>query len=126
MPCHKGGPVEAYWTYVYRWSDRSAFGFSDAELLQFMGSVKGVRKQHLLFDLTSMSCPFEFRLQYLQPHAPNRVGEVGSQDAARRPLIDWLARAELDLSEPMLDSVYGDSLTIAVPCVKIDIKPTQE
>jgi hypothetical protein len=125
MPCHEGGPIESVWTFVYRYTDDAAYGFREFTLPQMLGSVRGIRRQTLQLDTTTMGCPFELRLAYRQPDLPNLVGEVGSIDPARRPLLDWLATVDLDLPQRTLDAVYGDTAHLQVPCVKIDLKPKE-
>jgi len=92
--------------------------------MQFLSSVKDIRKQRLLFDLTAMGCPFDLRLQYRQPFMPNDVRELDNRNPARRPFMRWLAAAELDIPGNTLDSVFADSTTLRVPCAKLDIQPS--
>ncbi len=72
-----------------------------------------------------MGCPFDVKLRYLKPDLPNDVGEVGSTDAARKPLLAWLAQAELDLKSEQRAAVFGDVVGFTVPCVKLDLKPDE-
>lgn len=125
MPCHEGAPIQSVWTFVFLYQDDAAYGFREFTLTQLLGSVRGIRRQTLQLDTTPMGCPFELRLAYRQPHLPNLVGEVGSIDPARRPLLDWLATVDLDLPQRTLDAVYGDTAHLQVPCVKIDLKPKE-
>jgi hypothetical protein len=125
MPCLEGSPAEGLWSFVYR-LEGDAFGLKPLDLLQFMGSVVGIDKQHVNVDTTAMGCPFDLRLSYRQPVMPNGVGEIGSRDPARRPLIEWLQAARLNLSRRAEDAVFADSTTINVPCAKIDLKPKEK
>jgi hypothetical protein len=124
MPCLDGASADGIWSFVYR-IEGEAFGFKPLDLLQFMGVVSGIDKQRIGFDTSAMGCPFELRLQYRQPFTVNLVGEVGASDPARRPLIEWLQAAQLNLSRRSLDAVFADFTTITVPCVKINLKPKE-
>jgi hypothetical protein len=77
------------------------------------------------FDTRQMGCPFEVDFHYRQPRLRNRIGEVGETNAARRPLLEWMESIVLDLPSNSLDSVYGDSTRITVPCARIDLKPKE-
>lgn len=135
MPCFSGEPVEAVWTFQFTFEGES-YGFNRAMTLQeVLPAVRGIRAQTLNFDTTEMACPFEVKLQYRRPGLPNAVGEVapeGTQAAtpfspnpARRPLLDWLASMELDIPPTGLDTVYGDTVTLAIPCIKINLTPKE-
>jgi hypothetical protein len=125
MPCHAGAPVAGVWTFMYFFQGERLYGFNDVTFRQFLMSIKDIDKQRLVFDLTTMACPFDVRLAYRQPHLPNAVGELGSQDPSRRPFLDWLALATLDLSRDNQAAVFGDSVTLPIPCLKIDLKPKE-
>lgn len=124
MPCHTGESVQSDWSFVFSIASDS-FGFKPLTLPQFLGLVKGIRQQRLQFDFGAMDCPFELKLVYRQPYLPNSVGEIGPVVAARRPFLDWLSQVELDLPERALDSVFGDRVTLPVPCTKIDLIPKE-
>jgi hypothetical protein len=59
-----------------------------------------------------------------RPHLPNAGAEIGSADAACRPLRDWLAQVAFDLPAAMPDAVDGETAPITVPRLKIDLYPT--
>ena len=97
LPCLQGEPITMSIIFVYR-IEGSASGFKPGlSLMSLLPMVRGIRQQRLAFDTTSMACPFEVELTYRRPHLPNWVGEVGSTDPARQPLLDWLQQIELDL-----------------------------
>ena len=124
MPCHQGKPITTVVTFTYRIGD-GAYGFKPGQTLQsVLPMVRDIRKQRLSFDFNRMGCPFDVYFQYRQPRLDNRVGELGTPDPARQPFLAWLAQAEFDLPGPSLDSIYGDSTRITVPCLKIDLNPT--
>lgn len=125
MPCHPGGVVEASYQFVFRLGD-DAYGMKPMTLLQLLGSVRGLRQRGLTVDTHAMGCPFDLRFRFQQPLLPNRIGEVGDTDAARRPLIQFLEQVDLVSDEATLDAVYGDETVVTVPCVKIAIQPQEK
>ena len=125
LPCHAGEPIHGSVAYVFRF-EGEAYGFKPMTLLQFMGSVKDVRQQRVQFDTTHMGCPFQIQLTYRQPFQRNWVGTVGGHDPARHALLEWLRNAELDVPRNTLDSVFGDTADITVPCLKIDHTPKEK
>jgi len=126
MPCHPGDePIMATQTFFFT-MEGDTYGFRPLSLTQYLGSVKDVSRQPLKIDTTTMGCPFDLKLVYRQPDAPNAVGEVGESNPARKPLIDLLAASTLDLRNESLDAVYADTADITVPCIKIDLKPPEK
>lgn len=125
MPCHPGRPVTAYLTYEFLLDGTNRFGFKEVTFRNVIAATAGIEKQRLLFDTTTMGCPFDVSLWYRQPHLPNRVGEVGERNAARRPLLEWMETVEFKLPQEALDSIYGDRAVIHVPCIRVDLKPKE-
>lgn len=125
LPCHEGGPIAGVWVFKFV-IEGDHYGFKDLSFSQFLGRTKGIRSQALVLDTSTMGCPFDLRLVYRQPAMPNAVGEVGEPDPARRPLLEWMATAELDLNRTAMDSIFGDTANITVPCLKIDLKPQEK
>lgn len=125
LPCHTDEPLTGVWVFVFV-IEGERYGFKDLSFSQFLGRTKGIRRQTLALDTTTMGCPFDVRLHYRQPAMRNAVGEVGEANPARRPLLEWMAAAELDLNRTAMDSIFGDSAKITVPCLKIDLKPQEK
>jgi hypothetical protein len=126
MPCFEGSEaIESTWEYVFLIKDTGAFGFKPMTLLALMPHVRGIEAQTLQLDTTTMACPFEVKLWYRQPYMANQVGEVGSREPARRPLLAWLAAQHLDMPRRSLDAVFGDAAIITVPCARINLKPKE-
>ena len=124
LPCLSGGAITLVRTYVFL-SERDSWGFKPGiSLRDLLPLVRNIRQQRLQFDFTQMQCPFGVRVQYLQPNLPNRVAQLGPPVAARQPFIDWLVHTQFDMPAESLDAVYGDDLTLTVPCLKIDLNPT--
>lgn len=123
MPCYAGSPVRASRMLVFRISGEERYGFREISLAQFVGGVRNIERQRLQLDFNTMGCPFEVRLQYLQPLRPNQAFWIGALHPGREPFLDWLESVELKLDESGQDTVFGDSLVILVPCMKIDLVP---
>ena len=124
MPCHEGAPVETTWTFRFRFEGDHQ-GFKPLTLRQLLGNVPGIGKQRLFFDFNTMACPFDVRLRYWQSQLPNLVAEMGDRQPSRRPFLNWLSGIELDLPSAALDAVFGDDVTITIPCTKIDLNPKE-
>lgn len=125
LPCHTGGPLTFNVVYEFVMADNS-YGFKGMTFKEFVGSVKGIRQQVLRLDTTTMECPFDVRLNYRQPLLPNQVGEVGPKNPARRPLLEWLAKSELDVRRDAANAIFAADAKITVPCMKIDLKPQEK
>ncbi len=126
MPCQAGAPVSVVFTFVYTIEGMGGYGFKPGlSLADVLPLVRGIRQQTLDFDTQQMGCPFDVSLDYRQPAMANRVGELGPVNPARRPLIDWLSKSELEVPQKLLASFYGDTTTLHVPCLKIDLKPQE-
>lgn len=123
MPCHAGRPVPTRWTLVYRIAGDERYGFKKIRLVEFLGSIRGLESMQAQFDFNAMGCPFEIRLQYVQPQRRNVVVEINEPLPQRQPFLDWLAGAELKISDRDQDAVFGDSVVLAVPCGKFDLQP---
>lgn len=123
LPCYGGRPLSTEWLLLYKLEGEGDYGFRGLSLKQFVGAMRGIRHQRVVFDLTTMGCPFALRLQYLQPHLQNRIRQVDEPLAARQPFLDWLESAQLDLKETQLDAIFGDTLLLEVPCIRINLNP---
>jgi hypothetical protein len=125
MPCYPGRPVTVNVTYVFMFHGESAFGFRNLPFTALVGSTVGIDRQRLQFDTTRMACPFEVDFNYRRPQLRNRIGEVGDRHPERRPLLEWMETIELQVRGRSLDSIYGDTTRITVPCIRIDLKPKE-
>lgn len=125
LPCHSGEPLTFTPIYQFLMED-SRYGFKDLTFRQFLANVKGIQQQVLLMDTTTMGCPFDVRLNYRRPLLANLVGEVGPSNPARRPLLEWMATAELDVRRNSADSIFAADAKITIPCLKIDLKPQEK
>ena len=125
LPCHSGAPLTGVWVFEFM-IEGERYGFKELSFSQFLSRTKGIQRQTLALDTTTMGCPFDVRLHYRQPAMRNAAGDVGEANPARRPLLEWMAAAELDLSRTAMDSIFGDLAKITVPCLKIDLKPQEK
>lgn len=122
MDCHPGGErVAQEVQFRFRLEGAPALGFKPLTLMQLLPAVKGIRDQRLAFDFTQMGCPFDVRLTYLQPHAPNKVVQLDSFDPSRQPFVDWLQGIELNMRAKQLETLYADDLSLSVPCANITL-----
>ena len=106
--------------------DGEAFGFKPLTLQQFLGSTTNLGLRPLTVDTRTMGCPFNLPLTYRQPMLRNVLHTVGPHVAAREPLLEWLRGVALDLKSSALDSIFGDTADIAVPCIKPDVQPKEK
>jgi hypothetical protein len=125
MPCYPGRPFSTNVTFVYTVEGERAFGFRELPFRTLLAATAGIERQTLAVDTTTMGCPFEVQFTYRQPHLPNHVGEVGDRDPARRLLLEWLETVEFKLPDRALDSIYGDSTMVTIPCIRLDLKPKE-
>ncbi len=125
LPCHPGRPVHTDFTFIFTFEGEGDYGFRQPTFRQLLGTTAGITKMRLNFDTRAMGCPFDIRFSYRQPYLRNEVGQVGDPDPARRPLLEWLETIQFDVSAALLDAVYGDTVTVTVPCILIDLKPKE-
>jgi hypothetical protein len=126
LPCMEGAAVDAIYTFKFRIEGEKPFGFKQLGFMQFLRGAKNLEQPGAVFDTQTLGCPFDVALFYRQPYFPNKVGEVGEPMPARRPLLDWLSTLELKLKPTQQDAVLGDTVTLTVPCVKIDLTPKEK
>jgi hypothetical protein len=125
MPCFDG--EEFSYTAVFQFNFvGEAAGFKALDLKSLLPGIEGICESGLVLDTTRMGCPFQVKLMYRQPHMPNVVTSVGDADPARWPLLKWLQGIKLALPDRALDTVFGDTADITVPCLKIDLKPKEK
>jgi hypothetical protein len=118
LPCLTGEPVAVRVLFDFRIDGGERTVINDLTLQQLLGSVEKVPTP-VYFDTTTMTCPFDVRVQHQQPYAENFVGQLGAANPARQPFLDWLAAMQLRLKEP--HRVLGESFTVSVPCIIIDL-----
>jgi hypothetical protein len=120
MPCQQGEPAHLSVLYQFSIVDGTRVIMKDLSLKQYLAFAK-VMPTSVYFDLDKLGCPFDLRVRYLQPVAPNHVSELDNANPARKPFIDWIANISLNFSDTQLSQVIGDSFTVSVPCGKVDL-----
>lgn len=120
MPCHESGEFVMRRFFSFYVQDGRRVVLRDAPLGSFVGLLKDFPAPAFI-DTNAMRCPFDLRLTYYAPHVRNVVQEVGEPEPAREPLLQWLEAVELDLPPDRANLVLGDTMTLQVPCVKLDI-----
>ena len=123
LPClgTSDAPLKTLQTFAFRLGDSTQYMLNDLSLKQFVGAIDKLEQQHVRFDFSTMSCPFDVRLRLLQPYAGNLVGEVERADPNRRGFVEWLKGVALRLPSGMARQVIGQALTISVPCGVLDL-----
>ena len=125
LPCLGDEPITTNMVFIFRLGD-DAWGLKPLTLLELLSRMKGLDECAVAIDTAPMGCPFVLRFWYRQPAMRNVVGAIGSDEPARQPLLELLRALELDLPERSLDAVFGDTTTVTVPCLKIDLKPKEK
>lgn len=126
MPCLQGEPVTAQTVFKFMMEGSEPVGFKNIGFLQFLRKVKDLDRLRADFDTVAMGCPFDVRLTYFQPFVPNSVALLGEPDLRRRPLLEWLTTLTLDLSAQQMDAVLGDTVTLSIPCLKLNLEPKEK
>jgi hypothetical protein len=120
MPCQESGVTTVRQLFRFQLPDHRRVWLRDIDLPTFVGALVSFPSPAFI-DTNAMRCPFDLQLTYLAPHLSNLVREVGEQEPARRPLLDWLREAELYLPPDRANLVLGDTMKLQVPCVKLDV-----
>jgi len=124
LPCLSGAPIEENWEFYFRMDGGGNFKrhvLKDQPLQNFLGAVKPIKPGSVYFDTTTMKCPFDVRLRFRQPVESNKIEELEEDVPARHAFLDWLGEREVNLDRKAAGELYGQSMTIHVPCIKIDL-----
>lgn len=119
MPCQTGEPHSTSMLFHFILEERPRLVLKDLSLIPFLKSV-----QHLppaYFDFNTMGCPFDLRVNYMQPYRANFVGQLETPRPERQALLDWLSGLRLNLEEADNTSVLGDTFTLRVPCLILNL-----
>lgn len=121
LPCFKPGedPIDIDVFYIYTMEGSSQVSFKDMTLRNLLGIIK--TPAPISADFNGMGCPFDVRIRYLQPHAPNRIVEIETTNPARKPLIEWLRTVQLNVARDINDKVFADRFTVSIPCGRMDL-----
>lgn len=120
MPCLRSKPVELIYSFIFSLEGDSRKILRDTRIDKLVGGARKLQRP-AYFDFNKMACPFDLRMQYLQPFSRNQIQQLDSALDAREPLMDWLESLTLDVDGPTSASIYGSTMLITVPCGKIDI-----
>lgn len=124
LPCLNGAPIEENWEFQFRIEGGGNFKrhvLKDLPLQSFLGAVKPIKSESVFFDTNTMKCPFDVRLRFRQPVESNKIEELEEDVAARHAFLDWLGEREINLDRKAAGELYGQTMVIHVPCVKIDL-----
>jgi len=125
VPCFEGNrPLVLIQTYVFV-MEGDSYGFKPIALTGLMRMTKDIQRQRIQWDTREMGCPFQLKFQYLQPQARNHVTEPGPAYARRKPLLEWLAQAEIVAKSDLLDAIFADTADVTVPCARFDLNPKE-
>lgn len=120
MPCLANGPNEVDILYKFTLFGSARTVLRDTNLVQLLAGSKDFALP-ATFDFNAMGCPFDVRLTYLRPYMPNKVREIESSNAARRPLLEWMSKITYKFDEQVGLKVLGDSINVTIPCGKLDL-----
>jgi hypothetical protein len=124
LPCLSGGPLEEDYVFSFRIDGGGTLKrrvLKDVSLQAFLGAAKPITPGSVFFDTNAMKCPFDVRLKFRQPVESNKLEELEEDVPARHALLDWLGEREVNLDRKTAGELYGQSMIIHVPCVKIDL-----
>jgi len=121
MPCHPGGArhvSDVLYNFKLSGGDRKLL--KDANVTSLLRAAASPASP-AYFDWNTMGCPFDLRLTYHQPHRPNVVRQVETDQPERRAFMDWLSALRLKLDEKTNTAVLGETMTVHVPCGQMDL-----
>lgn len=98
--------------------------FGPIELRQFLSLAKDPGALRAHFDLNTMGCPFDAVVTLNQPVLPNRARSVGARDENRIGFLAWLGSLPLDIPAASQAMLFGESLTVRVPCLVLNLQPS--
>jgi hypothetical protein len=124
LPCLAGAPLEEDYDFAFRiegGGNLKRHVLTDQPLRNFLGAVKPIKPGSVFFDTNTMKCPFDVRLRFRQPVESNRIEELDEDVPARHAFLDWLGEREINLDRKMAGELYGQTMTIHIPCARIDL-----
>jgi len=120
MPCLKDSALTIDFSYVFVIDGGDRVRLNDMALASLVRLAKSYPKG-VYFDTRSMSCPFDLRIVYWQPHRRNAVLQLDKDVESRRAFMDWLAEIELQMPEKARNPVLGGEFLLQVPCIVVDL-----
>ena len=120
LPCLKDKPVVGRQMFTFRIDGERRTVLKDVGLAAFVRAAKPVGGP-VRFDLEQMGCPFDVRVTFLQPVESNLVQQLDNIDPRRAEFLEWLATLRLDVDAKTSNELLGDTMTVSVPCGKVDL-----
>jgi hypothetical protein len=120
MPCLKDSPLTVDFSYAFVIDGGDRVRLNDMGLASLVRLAKSYPKG-VYFDTRTMSCPFDLRISYWQPHRRNSVAQLDKDDESRHALMDWIAQIELKLPPDAENPVLGGEFLVQVPCIVVDL-----
>lgn len=120
VPCLQDRPLDTLIAYKYFYENGDRTLLRDSTLIETLAAARDL-KTPAQFDFTTMQCPFDLRITYSRPFAPNTVQQLDSAVAAREPFMAWLRGLTLKLPDNTAANVFGNKFVVTVPCTKLDL-----
>ena len=114
-------PIETTQTVRFAPPGGVKVALKDMSLIPFLQSVDRKSLGQPKFDFQTMICPFEVKVTLLQPHAPNVVRELEHIEPARKDFLQWLTKLVFKYPEGYERFLVGDTTTLTVPCMVLDL-----
>ena len=123
IPCMTpaDSPVVASQFFRFGIEGESRKAFRNVSLAEFVRGIDRLDETRVRFDFSTMDCPFEIRFRLFEPVMLNDVGQAGGNDPNRREFVEWLRNIDLKLPAKIRKDVFGDVMTISVPCGILDL-----
>jgi hypothetical protein len=121
-PCAEGAPVSGRVLFAFRIQDDRRVLLPDLDMRRLAGVLR-TYPAPVFFDTNALGCPFDLRVTYRAPHMSNVIAEVGDAVPLRQPFLEWLSKVEINLPESARNIVLGDTFTLHVPCLVMDVRP---
>jgi hypothetical protein len=120
LPCMTSAPIDTKIIYKFIISGGSRVLLRDTSLLSLLANSKDLSVP-AKFDFNAMNCPFEVRVTYYRPFDKNLVVELDNSHPDRQEFLRWMSGITLKLDGAQANRVLGDSMTVSVPCGKLDL-----
>ncbi len=122
LPCHDpaGKPLVATQVFHYVYEGEQTIA-SPISLQQWLSVADNVTARRVRFDFTTMSCPFDVRLTYLQPYMPSSVEDQTRSDPNKQAFADWLGGLTIKPALSAGNKLIGRLFNVSVPCLVLDL-----
>jgi hypothetical protein len=120
LPCLADAELSMDMLFHFRMEGAPRKFLKDMSLPQFVRAAKSYPTP-AYFDLATMDCPFDVRLDYRRPYTASKVGQLDTVNPARQPFLEWLTQITLALPESTNIALLGAEFTLHVPCGKVDL-----